>query len=226
MALRSALFVGGVCLTAIGWSLPAMALPRDSDAGLQLRGRHGLMVHAGLVNRSASVTSVSVGDVRAETRVSGFSGSLSYSYWAQEDWSVGLGAGVIDVETMESVSGGGVSNHTSGVVPILFEVAWAPAGLALGPSLRPTFSVGTGPYVGFVTHERVANVIAQETTVESTIGLRARVGVNALLGSWFCTGVEAGYHFVGAFDEPIGGELDYSGPEFSLGFGILLGRPH
>jgi hypothetical protein len=133
---------------------------------------------------------------------------------------------VIDVDTQQSVIRGMVSDRTSGVVPILFEVAWAPAALALGPSLRPTVSVGAGPYIGFVTHENVSSVITQETLVESAIGARVRVGMNALLGSWFCTGIEASYHFVGAFDQPIADDTDYSGPEFSLGFGLLLGRPH
>jgi len=226
MAPRSLLLGLGVWLAATGMPLPCAAVSRDEGAVLQLRGRHALMVHAGLSSRSASATSITAGSVVTETRVNGFSGSLSYAYWTQEDWSVGLGAGVIDVDTRQSVVGGVVTNNTSGVVPVLFEVSWAPAALALGPSLRPTASVAMGPYIGFVTHETVSSVIAQETIVESAIGARVRVGMNALLGNWFCTGIEAGYHFVGAFGEPIGGEKHYSGPELSLGFGVLLGRAH
>jgi hypothetical protein len=230
MNSSSSRFATVLCLVAVGSiALPTVARARDDASALEtatLRGRHGLMIHAGLLHRSSATSSISAGEVNSETHVNGFSGSFSYSYWAQEDWSVGLSAGAIDVQTDQAVTVGTASTRSAGVVPILFDVSWAPRSLAIGPSLRPSVSVAVGPYVGFTTNESVTNVVVQETIVESTIGVRARAGLSAIFGSWFMTGVEAGYHFVSAFDEPIGSEKDYSGPEFSIGFGVLLGRTH
>jgi hypothetical protein len=81
-----------------------------------------------------------------------------------------------------------------------------------------------GPYIGFATNSVVGETVDEGIVVESVLGFRVRSGAAVFVSKRFRFGVAVGYHFVSDFEEHIGGDKDYSGPEFTLGFGVLLGK--
>lgn len=195
-----------------------------SDFSVPLEGRHGISLHLGFLNQVTAEREISSGGVSSETRVTGFSGALSYSYWVGPDWAVEVSGGLIDAETMISVAEDGVTSKSAGVVPLLFGATLYPGQVALGSSARPYVSLAVGPYIGFATNSNVGGIVDEETVVESVLGLRVLAGVDVFVSKRFRIGVGGGYHFVSEFDEPIGKDKDYSGAEFAFRFGVLLGK--
>lgn len=63
-----------------------------------------------------------------------------------------------------------------------------------------------------------------EARSETALGSRLAVGVDLSLFRWFKLGFAGGYHFVTDFENRIGSEKNYSGPEFSLSLGIVFGK--
>ncbi len=80
-----------------------------------------------------------------------------------------------------------------------------------------------GPYFGSVSDVQAGQTTSTEAFTETTFGSRLGLGLDFFLGRLFTLGVGGGYHFVADFDRRVGPETDYSGPEFSLLFGIGLG---
>jgi hypothetical protein len=195
----------------------------ESSFDAPLNGRHEVAIHIGFLNTKIVETETGTGGVDTETRANGFLGSLSYNYWAGSEWTIGVSAGLLDVETSSSTGVAGVVSESAGVVPLLFGASVYPAWLTLGSSVRPYGSVAVGPYIGFATNSTVGTTVAEETVVESVVGARVRAGADVFVSDRFKIGIAAGYHFVGDFEEKIGKDKDYSGPEFALGFGVLWG---
>jgi hypothetical protein len=210
-----------ICAPAI---VHGQIAPTTQDSPILLKGRHGITIHAGFLNQATTEASVAGGSVDSEVRTTGFLGSLSYAYWVGSEWSIGLSVGLISAEVGTSVAAGTVNSEAAAVVPFLFTVAYHPAELALSRTLRPYGSVAVGPYRGSATNTSVGATIASESVSEAVIGFRAQAGIDWFLGKMFRAGMALGYHFVGDFEEPIGRDNNYSGPEFLIGFGILLGR--
>lgn len=222
--LSICVFVVSLTLTAAPVAGEKMDRSEAAGEELLLKGRHGISFHAGFQNHASVKTTASAEGVDSETRVNGFLGSLSYSYWAESNWAIEISGGLIDAETATSAGTEGVSSESAAVIALLFGATFYPAPLAMGSSVRPYGSLAAGPYIGSATNSRVGADIEEETVVESVLGLRLRVGVDSFIGRRFRVGIAAGYHFVSEFDEPIGGDTEYSGAELSFGFGILLGK--
>ena len=83
-----------------------------------------------------------------------------------------------------------------------------PKGTKTGALVCPASSVG----------------VRSETITETAFGFRARGGADWFVGRHFVIGFGAGYHFVTDFDQPIGADTNYSGPEFSIELGFVFGR--
>jgi hypothetical protein len=194
------------------------------DTVVSLRGCHAITLRAGLLNRAKTEAEVSGEGVTTETSTNGFSGSLSYEYWVKQEVSVGVDVGLIAAESATSAGAGGVTSKSAAVIPVLFGIAYYPKQLALSPTMRPGGSLAVGAYVGSASNTQASTTVGSESVIETVLGLRVRAGVDWFLGDWFKLGISAGYHFVSEFDEQIGSERDYSGPEFSFGIGVLLGK--
>ena len=212
------------CFFATPATVQGQSAITSQDAPILLKGRHGITIHAGFLNQATTEASVAGGSVDSEFRTTGFLGSLSYAYWVGSEWSIGLSVGLIGAEAGTSIEAGTVTSEAAAVVPFLFTVGYHPAALALSRSLRPYGSMAVGPYRGSATNTSVGATIASESVSEAVIGFRSQAGVDWFLGKMFRGGIVVGYHFVGDFEEPIGRDNNYSGPEFLIGFGILLGR--
>jgi hypothetical protein len=62
------------------------------------------------------------------------------------------------------------------------------------------------------------------TVGETAIGMCLAAGIEGFFGRFIRLGFGMGYHAVSSFDQPIGDDDNYGGPEFSIGLGVMLGR--
>jgi hypothetical protein len=193
------------------------------DAALRLQGRHCLSLNAGVLSRTSVESSAGVADVESEVTVDGPLATLSYAYWVGPQWNLGLGVSLIGTQTSSTVSAGEVSSGSTTVGSFLFGAAYYPSRLAMSARLRPFCALALGPYLGSATSSRVGTTVETESISATAFGVRAQVGLDWFFGRRGKAGVVAGYNLVTDFDERIGDDENLSGPEVSLGLGILLG---
>jgi hypothetical protein len=195
--------------------------------GGNLEGRHGLDLNIGIYDNTniTSITSISGLNASVLTNSSiGFMGSIGYQYWFKDYLSFRIGAGalVTDVST-KTTAGAEVSSEVATVAPILTGVNFYPFQISEDNNFLPYISVYAGPYIGVYSKSEVGIAsVTEETIVETVIGAKLGAGLDFLIGSLFKLGVNAGYHFVGDYSQPIGSETNYSGPEYSLSFGFVF----
>ncbi len=197
--------------------------PESTRSLFPLDGRHAIWLRAGLLSSITVESNVSAAGVSSEVRDDGPFFSIGYEYWVNPEWSVGFDLSFVDAGASSTVDAGGVTSEAASVTAVLFGASFYPRGLAIGPSLRPCASLAAGPYIGSASNSTAGTTVTSETVSETAVGLRAQIGADVFFGGRFSTGIALGYAFVSDFDQPIGSHTNYSGPEFSLGLGILLG---
>ncbi len=221
---KSFFVLSAVLLIAAAAPLPAGAAGDDSEATFPLKGRHGIWIRGGMLNRITVDNTVTNGSVSTEARDHGTVGSLCYAYWVDQEWSIGLSANFLDAGASTSVTVGQVTSEAATVTSVLFGAHYCPAALSIGRSVKPFASASVGPYMGSATNSHVGPTVVENTSVsDSAVGLQVEVGADVFFATRFTAGVALGYDFVSAFDRQIGSHTNYSGPEFSLGLGFLLG---
>ena len=196
----------------------------DRTASNSLRGKHHIEITAGLLSEVSATQEVTAGNVTTKSESSGFLGSVGYTYWVEDEWGITFRAGVSDVDATVSTNGSGTLVESATIVPVLFGVKYQPARLIDSDVMRPFASVSAGPYVGSASEVSTGVTTVVEARTETALGSRLAVGLDIRLSRLFRLGFAGGYHFVADFDNRIGSETNYSGPEFSLSFGIVFGK--
>ena len=213
-----------VILLALASATFGQDLPGDTYRPLALTGRHCIEISAGLLDWSSD-GSVSIGSVESDVGSRGFVGSVAYSYWVRDYLAVGVTAGVMDVGVTASVRIGDINSKSAVVTPVLLGVTLYPRALAISESVLPFISASAGPYVGSSTNGVVSTgSVGGESVSEAVLGGRFRAGVDWFVANRFRLSLAAGYHVVADFDERIGSKDNYSGPEITMGFGVLIGN--
>jgi len=188
-----------------------------------LAGRHGIWLRVGLLSSVTVESNVSTGTVSTDVRENGPFGGIGYEYWLNPEWSVGLDLSFVDAGASSTVGVGTVTSEAASVTAVLIGASYYPRQLAVGSSFRPCVSLAAGPYVGSASNSIVDTSVSSESITSTAAGLRAQIGADLFFARRFAAGIAAGYAFVSDFSEQIGGHNNYSGPEFSVGIGILLG---
>jgi hypothetical protein len=188
-----------------------------------IRGRHSIELGIGLLSKVRSMTDVSSGNTITESEANGFIGSITYTHWLEENVAVHITTGALDVDAVTVANGSETFVEASTVVPLLFGVEIQPYGKAISHALRPYISASVGPYFGFTSDAYSGNSTCTTSYTETTLGARLGGGVDLALSRYFSLGIGAGYHFVDDFNRRIGTETNYSGPDFSLSFGVVFG---
>lgn len=216
-----------VFLLAIAAVLPVSAheaIQQElKDLPVSLKGCHELALYGGLRNQATTESNVSSGTMEAQTRTTAPVGSAAYAYWVTQSLSIGVSFGLIDAGTTASVQPGKVASESSAVLSLLLRTAYYPPGLTIGRVVRPYGSLAIGPYLGSATNSRVGALVENRSVSETVVGMCAQLGIDVFWNRRFKTGIVGGYHLVDKFDEQIGHSREYSGPEFSVGVGMLLG---
>jgi len=187
-------------------------------------GKNSIDLHFGLFDNSGQ-SAITISSTSVTTNsTNGFIGSLSYQYWIKEYLSARLSLGALLIETKTTTGIINVSTETATLMPVLIGVNFYPLQISRENNVLPYVSLAAGPYIGTYTKNEVAitRIVANETVVESTFGLRIGGGVDFLIGSIFKMGLGVAYHSVSDFKEPIGGDTNYDGTEYLITIGFVF----
>jgi len=89
---------------------------------------------------------------------------------------------------------------------------------------RPYLTAAFGPVVGSGQATGIGSPWFAQVKTETVLGGRFGGGVDLLLSRRVKLGIIASYNAVGDFDSSIFSSGDYSGPEVTFNFGVLLGK--
>jgi hypothetical protein len=183
-------------------------------------GIHEITVRFGVAGDLGTRSRVLTSGV--STGTSGLLAVAQYDYWVEDEWAIGVSAGVIDSDASFSIGNSSASSSAAAVAMVSLGVTYRPAVLSPTPFVRPFVSLGAGPYFGSFTGYRARNRYwgAHTSTV---FGARGLVGFDFRFKDRIKMGVAGGYHAVGSFDEAISPSADYSRPEFSIAIGMGFG---
>lgn len=213
-----------VVMLAVALPIAGQAQSTGEFDASALRARHSIELYVGFLSDVNVTSEVSVAGGTSASTTAGFIGSLAYNYWFSNEWAFAPSIGLMNADASTSVSARNVSVESAVVIPLLLGVKYMPLALTVGDVLKPYLSASVGPYWGFASDVRTATTTATESYSEVALGSRVGVGIDLALSRRFALGFTVGYHFVGDFDRRIGSAKNHSSPEFSLSFGVFVGK--
>jgi outer membrane protein W len=173
-----------------------------------------IVLSVGFMGYKTSAVTVGVGGAGVSADFHGV-GWISYGYWFEPNWALLVESGLLSSRVR--VSGSGV--ETASVFPLQFGLRYQPEDWALGGTVRPYVGASVGPYFG---SQNTAGTFVEVAT-QTAIGARLGAGLDIIPSRKVTFGAVARYHAVTNFDRAIGSRDNYSGFEFSLRVGLLLG---
>ena len=205
--------------------LPVSLMAQNMDVlSFSRTGKHNIQLNAGLLSEMRAENEVYFGSVKVDNQASGFLGSIAYFYWLEDNLAFTVSAGAIGADVSTSVDIGEVTTESAIVIPLLFGIKYQPFRFTDSQVMRPFIAASVGPYMGFASNVRTGLTIGTETVKETVLGGHLACGLELFPWRFLNTGFSIGYHLVGDFNRRIGADTNYSGPEFSLFIGVLLGR--
>jgi len=204
-------------------SIPAMN-PIENPNSYSLKGKHNIQIGIGFLSDIGVRNKVSSSGVINTVGAEGFLGSFTYNYWIRQNLAVGISSGSLSSKVSNSVIISGVLNEVSSVVPILFGFKYQPFKLTDDEVLRPYILASFGPFIGSSVKSQSGLKVENGVFSEMAPGAHLGVAIDWSISRLFVVGVGAGHYIVSDFDNSIGGETNYSSPEFSFSIGILLGK--
>lgn len=187
------------------------------------QGKHNFQLSIGLLSDHGVENEISASRVVNTAGGDGFLGSIAYSYWTGDNLAIRVNVSVLGSEVNNSISGYRVWSETSSVVPILFGIEYQPSMLVINKGMRPYLFASIGPCIGSATQSFIGSGFESETYSETVVASHFGLGTTFVLSRLFVAGLSVGYYLAADFDRPIGGQINYSSPEFTLSIGILLG---
>jgi hypothetical protein len=178
---------------------------------LQLKKRHSISITIG----SKSSTNASIGTSGVDVK-SGFTGSINYGYWFEDEWMLNLKAGILGSGAVVTLN-----NISANVVTIL------QAGVSYYPSVLSAGSTGKS-YVGFsigkynASISGITNFINIENESESVFGFQGLAGFDFFINDWLKIGPQISYHAVNNFETINSSMQNLSGFEYALIVGIVI----
>ena len=142
-------------------------------------------------------------------------GSLVYSYYPNEDIAAFVKAGVM--ETKVKVEN--LLSYTSTIIPVAVGAKYFLLKSVSRQQVRPYVSGAAGLLFGI---ESSVKVLSIQHHVESVIGISADFGAEILFENLIKLNISLGYNLFGDFNGEIGSRKNFSGPEFSLGTGLIF----
>jgi hypothetical protein len=185
---------------------------KEENSNLELKGCHTIFISTGFKSNSNTVIT-SITGVEIKT---GFTGSIAYGYWFDNEWALNLLAGVFGVESNISVN----NVSTKSIIPILLGIRYYPSFLSIGNVGRVYGGINAGVYMG--TGTKITNLLLNESVVETVFGFQPVIGIDFFLTDWFEIGSGISYDVVSGFSETVSSKSNYSGPELTVNFGIVF----
>jgi len=185
-------------------------------------------------NRLEFLAGMTPGGGRAASGATVVSGSdgggvligLQYTRYLRENLAFTFALNSVADRSGSEVGPDSVFSGSSSVMAMGGGVRWNPLrGDLVRQAAKPYLSARVGPVVGSssgssVTPGSVVSGSMSRTAVGGLLG----GGVDVHAGRRWSVGLEAGYHWMADFDDPIGGRRNYSGFQFAVGFGWVFGK--
>jgi outer membrane protein W len=184
-----------------------------------LTGRSALELNFGFWGGAKASNSLTIHGIQSEANTNGFSGTLLYSHWIQEQLSVTLSAGFLAGEASSTISPMTVNQRASAIVPILLGVKYYFLSPAQDDAVRPFVSTALGVYIG---SEASNTIVTQNAHTETVYGGQFGLGLDFLLSNHFKMCVSARYNMMSDFSTPVGARSNYNGAEASIGIGYIF----
>jgi outer membrane protein W len=199
----------------------ALLLLRSISLGQEytLKGRSALEVQFGFWGGAKASNSVTMNGIQSEANTNGFSGSLVFSHWTQEQLAVTFSAGLLAGKASSTVSTSTINQQASAIIPVLLGVKYYFLSTAQDDAVRPFLSTAMGAYIG---SEAENTVMSQSTHSETSFGGQVGAGIDFLLGSHVNLGASVRYNMMSDFSTPIGARSNYNGFNASIGIGIIF----
>ncbi len=208
-------------LTAV--SLMAASVSTVTSAQ-SLEKRHQIELRIGGWSQVTDIRT-EIGPQGVETSVgsNGFIGGFSYGHWLQEDLAFRISAGLMSLRINVQSSASGVSTNFAAVMPLLLGMRYYFPKSTQGEQFRPFAGASVGTFVGGQEIVRTGMTVVTDQRTEVAFGTEAEAGVSILLSRRVLATVAAAYNLMTDFERPIGGSSNYSGPQMTFGFSLLLG---
>lgn len=190
-------------------------IPSTTNSQENYFPKHSIDLRISFWNNSQSTVSVGFHGVSVETGTGGISGEIMYNYYPNRIYSFNVSAGVMNTEVRVE----NFSTYTSTVIPIMMGMKYYFIDYSTDNPFRPYVAGSIGGVVGTESAVEILNV---RTHTETAIGASAGIGSDIILGSLVKLQAEISYNLFTDFAEEIGGNKNYSGPEFSLGIGFMF----
>jgi hypothetical protein len=222
-SMKSRIIIINLVALVLSWQVHAQAqdaaVETTESRAFRLEGRHAITVSVGFMANAGSGASVTIGSHVASS--SHAVGWIGYAHWFEEDWALQVETGGMAANVDVTARLGEFSTEASVLVPLLLGVRHQ---FRLGErsAVRPFLAAMAGPYLLVTSRTRARPIIWQGGT-RTAGGARFGAGLDLLVGKRFRVGSELRYHAVGDFEWQDAQQENYSGFEFSVGFGILLG---
>jgi hypothetical protein len=189
-----------------------------------LRGRHRFDLHVGWWGNKPESSMDGSGVINTNVGSWDIMGGLGYSRWIREDVSLGINFMGLAGDATTSV-GAGVSTQSFTLSSILINAKKYLPESTLRTGFRPFLTAGAGVFIGNISETSVGptiNVNVGETM--GAFGAQFGGGVDFPMGRYFIMGTKVAYNLVSDFREPLGDEENFSGFEFTMSLGLMLGR--
>lgn len=149
--------------------------------------------------------------------------AIGYSKYIQENLAITIFVSPMILNNNIGISIGVVNTGTSTVTPVYIGARYYVFESTYGKSMRPYLSFAAGPVIGSESETNVDMSVEFSSHNETAFGAKLGLGVDFLVSRSFIIGLDGGYNAMSNFSNPILGEDNYSGAEFSLGFSFLFG---
>ena len=194
---------------------PAPSLPRFAVSG---RNRVELIVGAWRAGRDVGiVTAGTTADVM---------GGLGFTHYVREDLAMTFTLAGAAVQEDATVTTRSVTAGSVAASEMLVGVHWNPLKRNHAQqAIKPFLAVAAGPIFGLAERSFSGpGTISSTDTVRTTLGAQLGGGVDFHVARSFSIGLEAGYHAMAKFPQPVGLRDNFNGPHVTVGIGWLFGK--
>ena len=152
-------------------------------------------------------------------------GGVGFTRWVREDLAMSFSMAGVAVQEGAIVSRSTVAAGSVAAAEMLIGARWNPFKRTHAQAVKPFVSAAAGPIFGVAESSFVApGTITSTDTVRTTFGAQLGGGVDMHLARSFSIGLEAGYHRMLGFSQPIGLRDSFNGPHVMVSFGWLFGK--
>lgn len=191
---------------------------------LNLKGKQSIGVNLGVINQTSGVTI----DILGVSNKLNFQGSLSYNYWLTNELALEANAGYLNTSLNKNIEYGGVEQKTAVVIPYYLGAKYYPAYFTISGNIRPFAMLLAGAVTGHRTQDiyhynPFTGIFTTETSVSETLfSTKGGVGADVLVDKSFKLGLTLDYLYMSDFHKSVGTRKNYSGINFTFGFGVMF----